>query len=93
MVSAQQSRLKKKTEVITLNKMIADKDAKMTNFVENILVKRLKSLPNVMNLIKNDIYKVIALSTDKAANPINLYGATKLCSDKLFTSANNKIGE
>ena len=37
--------------------MIADKDAKMTNFVENILVKRLKSLPNVMNLIKNDIYK------------------------------------
>ena len=57
MVSAQQSRLKKKTEVITLNKMIADKDAKMTNFVENILVKRLKSLPNVMTLIKNDIYK------------------------------------
>ena len=32
------------------------------------------------------------MSTDKAAAPINLYGATKLCSDKLFTSANNKIG-
>ena len=35
---------------------------------------------------------VIALSTDKAANPINLYGATKLCSDKLFVAANNLAG-
>ena len=38
--------------------------------------------------LSNRISKVIALSTDKAANPINLYGATKLCSDKLFISAN-----
>ena len=37
----------------------------------------------------NNVKKVIALSTDKAANPINLYGATKLVSDKLFVSANN----
>jgi UDP-N-acetylglucosamine 4,6-dehydratase len=36
---------------------------------------------------------VIALSTDKAANPINLYGATKLCSDKLFMAANNIAGK
>ena len=42
--------------------------------------------------IKNQIEKVIALSTDKAANPINLYGATKLASDKLFVSANNIVG-
>jgi UDP-N-acetylglucosamine 4,6-dehydratase/5-epimerase len=42
--------------------------------------------------IKNNISKVIALSTDKAANPINLYGATKLASDKLFVSANNMVG-
>ncbi len=39
------------------------------------------------------VKKVIALSTDKAANPINLYGATKLCSDKLFTAANNLAGD
>lgn len=38
--------------------------------------------------IKNNVEKVIALSTDKASNPINLYGATKLVSDKLFISSN-----
>lgn len=38
--------------------------------------------------IDSDIKKVVALSTDKAAAPINLYGATKLCSDKLFISSN-----
>lgn len=62
---------------------------------------------NPMECIKTNIYgaenvikaaidcgvdKVIALSTDKAANPINLYGATKLASDKLFTAANNITG-
>ena len=42
--------------------------------------------------LKNNVSKVIALSTDKAANPINLYGATKLASDKLFVAANNMVG-
>ena len=40
----------------------------------------------------NGVSHIIALSTDKAANPINLYGATKLCSDKLFIAANNFKG-
>jgi len=48
------------------------------------------------NVIKaslaNGVKRVIALSTDKAANPVNLYGATKLASDKLFVAANNMVG-
>jgi len=48
---------------------------------------------NVINAaIDNEVEKVMALSTDKAANPINLYGATKLASDKLFVAANNMAG-
>ncbi|MCK4441931.1 MAG: UDP-N-acetylglucosamine 4,6-dehydratase (inverting) [Sulfurovaceae bacterium] len=43
--------------------------------------------------IANNVKKVIALSTDKAANPVNLYGATKLASDKLFVAANNMVGK
>ena len=42
--------------------------------------------------IDNEVERVIALSTDKAANPINLYGATKLVSDKLFVAGNNLAG-
>ena len=49
---------------------------------------------NVINAaIACGVRRVIALSTDKAANPINLYGATKLASDKLFTAANNLVGD
>jgi UDP-N-acetylglucosamine 4,6-dehydratase len=45
---------------------------------------------NVINIaIDNGVKKVIALSTDKAANPVNLYGATKLCAEKMFIAANN----
>jgi len=48
---------------------------------------------NLINAaIKNRVKNVVALSTDKAANPINLYGATKLCSDKLFVSGNSYSG-
>jgi FlaA1/EpsC-like NDP-sugar epimerase len=43
--------------------------------------------------LSSGVKRVIALSTDKAAAPINLYGATKLCSDKLFVAANNYRGE
>ena len=43
--------------------------------------------------LDSNVQKVIALSTDKAASPVNLYGATKLCSDKLFSAANNVKGK
>ena len=49
---------------------------------------------NVINCaIDNRVRHVVALSTDKAANPVNLYGATKLCSDKLFVAGNSYVGE
>ena len=41
---------------------------------------------------EKNIKQVVALSTDKAANPVNLYGATKLAADKLFVAANNMVG-
>ncbi len=48
---------------------------------------------NVINAaIDRSVKRVVALSTDKAANPINLYGATKLCSDKLFIAGNAYVG-
>lgn len=54
------------------------------------------NIVGAMNVIDAALYsgvkKVIALSTDKACNPINLYGATKLCSDKLFAAANAYTG-
>lgn len=48
---------------------------------------------NIINsCLETDVERVVALSTDKAAAPINLYGATKLASDKLFVAANNITG-
>ncbi len=48
---------------------------------------------NVINAaLDNKVEKVLALSTDKAVNPVNLYGATKLCAEKMFVAANNYSG-
>ena len=43
--------------------------------------------------INNNVKKVIAISTDKAVSPVNLYGATKMCFEKLFLAANNMVGK
>src|SRR5690554_3816212 len=49
---------------------------------------------NLINTaIDSGVNKIVALSTDKAANPVNLYGATKLCSDKLFVAGNAYVGD
>ena len=42
--------------------------------------------------LRRGVKRVVALSTDKAANPVNLYGASKLASDKIFVAANNLAG-
>jgi UDP-N-acetylglucosamine 4,6-dehydratase len=47
----------------------------------------------IFSALNNNVKKIIALSTDKASNPINLYGATKLLSDKIFVSSNNIVGK
>ena len=48
---------------------------------------------NVINAaIDNNVEKVMAISTDKAVNPVNLYGATKLCAEKMFIQANSYVG-
>jgi len=43
--------------------------------------------------IDQQVSKIIALSTDKAVNPVNLYGATKLCAEKLFVAGNAYVGQ
>ena len=62
------------------------------NPIEYIKTNVLGAQNIIESALQTDVKKVIALSTDKAANPVNLYGATKLCSDKLFVSANNLVG-
>ena len=60
---------------------------------EEFVKTNVNGAQNVINAaIQTNVAKVIALSTDKASNPINLYGVTKLCSDKLFVAANSLSG-
>ncbi len=63
------------------------------NPIEFIKTNVLGAQNIIESSIANNVSKIISLSTDKAAAPINLYGASKLCSDKLFIAANNIIGK
>ena len=63
------------------------------NPIEFIKTNILGSENIVQACIESNVKRIIALSTDKAAAPINLYGATKLCAEKLFIAANNIKGE
>ena len=62
------------------------------NPIEFIKTNVLGSSNVIKAAIKNNVEKLIGLSTDKAVSPANLYGATKLCADKLFISSNNYYG-
>ena len=62
------------------------------NPIEFIKTNVIGSENVIQAALASNVKKVVALSTDKAAAPINLYGATKLCSDKLFIAANNIKG-
>jgi UDP-N-acetylglucosamine 4,6-dehydratase len=62
------------------------------NPIEAIRTNVLGATNLVDAAIDRGVKRVLALSTDKAANPVNLYGATKLCSDKLFIAGNNYTG-
>src|SRR5207253_8048517 len=62
------------------------------NPIEAVKTNVLGAANLIDSAIDRNLKQVIALSTDKAASPINLYGATKLCSDKLFVAGNNYVG-
>ncbi|MFC1621718.1 UDP-N-acetylglucosamine 4,6-dehydratase (inverting) [Candidatus Omnitrophota bacterium] len=63
------------------------------NPAEAVKTNTLGALNIINAAIERKVKKVVALSTDKACNPINLYGATKLCSDKLFIAGNSYSGK
>ncbi len=63
------------------------------NPIEAVMTNVMGAQNVIRSAIRQNVKKVVALSTDKAANPVNLYGATKLCSDKLFIAGNSMSGE
>lgn len=63
------------------------------NPIEYIKTNILGAQNIIESALETNVKKVVALSTDKAVSPVNLYGATKLCSDKLFLAANNIKGK
>ena len=87
-----------KITIVTKGSERADNATTVQQVPVNVPVEAVKTnVIGAANLIDasrhNQVKKVVALSTDKASSPINLYGATKLVSDKLFVAANNTVGE
>ena len=92
--TTQQNPEQRKTTIIKINNRIRDHLCKKdTSTIPIIRDQVITCDMHFDQNIENNIKKVIALSTDKAAAPINLYGATKLCADKLLIAANNIIGK
>jgi len=83
----------KEVDVVVHAAALKQVDAAEYNPFEVIKTNIIGSENLIRSSLENNIDKVIALSTDKASSPINLYGATKLCSDKLFISGNNYTGK
>ena len=82
----------KKVDIIIHAAALKQVGAAEYNPMESIKTNIYGSENVISASIENNVKKIIALSTDKAANPLNLYGATKLCSDKLFINANYLSG-
>ena len=83
----------KEVDVVVHAAALKQVDAAEYNPFEVIKTNIIGSENLIRSSLENNVDKVIALSTDKASSPINLYGATKLCSDKLFISGNNYTGK
>lgn len=82
----------KKVDILIHAAALKQVPAAEYNPMENIKTNIYGAENVISACIENNVKKIVALSTDKAANPVNLYGAAKLCSDKLFISANYLSG-
>ena len=83
----------KEVDIVVHAAALKQVDAAEYNPFEVIKTNIIGSENIIRSSLENNVDKVVALSTDKASSPINLYGATKLCSDKLFISGNNYTGK
>tara|TARA_B100002019_G_scaffold129130_1_gene111082 strand:- start:590 stop:1609 length:1020 start_codon:yes stop_codon:yes gene_type:complete len=83
----------KNVDIVVHAAALKQVDAAEYNPFEVIKTNIIGSENLIRSSLENNVDKVIALSTDKASSPINLYGASKLCSDKLFISGNNYTGK
>ncbi len=81
-----------KVDIVVHAAALKQVDAAEYNPLETIKTNIIGAQNLILGCLSNNVEKILALSTDKACSPINLYGATKLASDKLFVSANGIAG-